>query len=69
MVQKEYDVYECEGNHKILIERKPEWNREDGLECMEGICCPACKEVATYDGTVLIEEPLTPFSPKRTMEA
>ena len=41
-----WDVYECDGEHKIIIENK-------GHEIVaDTIACPVCKNTAVYDGSV-----------------
>lgn len=48
MKDTKYDVYECEGKHKIILERKAEW----GEEVMETVACPFCKNLAFYNGSL-----------------
>lgn len=40
-----WDVYECDGEHKIIIEN-------DRDEVMDTIACPVCRNIAVYNGSV-----------------
>ena len=41
-----WDVYECDGEHKIIVE-----NKRPG-DVTDTIPCPICQNIAVYDGSV-----------------
>lgn len=54
-----WDLYECEKDHLIIVERKEEWNRAGQRrskkrpdDVQDVFLCDVCREVAYYAGSV-----------------
>jgi len=48
--RREWDVYSCEGGHKIIIEAKEDWPSIVQLTFV----CPICQELAHYSHTISV---------------
>jgi hypothetical protein len=55
----EFDIYSCENEHLLIIERKPSW--KDQVKVMVG--CSVCKAITEYRTTV--KEPDLPEAIQR----
>lgn len=55
----EFDIYSCEANHILIVERKESW----GDHCMTEVACPFDKFIAEYRTTV--KEPELPEAIQR----